>query len=143
MAKDECVKRFLDRIQIQDGWCGAMEEIPGYVFKNYHHRLTAHENAAWSAIMQQDKALSCRGRRELDREARHREIAEKYYAEATEDKGVKELLDRGVGSFYEAVTARILKGHAKVVVINRCSRCRALCRTPEAKQCPACFHGWH
>ncbi len=148
MAKDEPRDMFLDSVQAKDGWCGAMEEVPGYVFKNYHRLLTSHEHAAWSAIMQQDKAISVRGRDHskltgMPHENTHREIAEECYAEAVKDDRVRALLDQGVKEFYKAVATRILQEHAAEVVINRCPQCRALCITPRAKQCRACFHDWH
>lgn len=48
-----------------------------------------------------------------------------------------------VKSFDAEAAARLVESHADEVVINRCTKCGVLAKTPKAKQCLACGHDWH
>lgn len=54
-----------------------------------------------------------------------------------------QLLENGAEAFYEGVVRRVLSEHRREDVLNLCSKCGGLARTPKARQCPHCFHDWH
>lgn len=59
------------------------------------------------------------------------------------DPEVLNLLDKGYDIFEFNVADRIIKEHPNKVLFNTCPKCGKLARTPQAKQCRFCGHGWH
>jgi hypothetical protein len=53
------------------------------------------------------------------------------------------LLTEGYEEFQTRVRVRLLTEHADEIVLNRCTKCDRLVRTPLAKQCFWCGHDWH
>ena len=60
---------------------------------------------------------------------------------AARDPHVDRLLRSGDEAFYAHVTMQLAEDDR--VVVKRCPQCKAVCRTPMARQCPKCFHSWH
>jgi hypothetical protein len=59
------------------------------------------------------------------------------------DAHVLRLASDGYDSFVARTAARILSDHGYEVSFNLCPKCGKLARTPTAKQCRFCGHGWH
>ena len=89
-------------------------ELAQYIFKNYESFFTDNERRAWSTIVE---GRPCGG---------------------------AELLSGGELEFYGKVTDRIMAEHPNEIILNRCPKCTALCRTPTACLCPNpdCNHTW-
>jgi hypothetical protein len=119
-------------------WPAQHDELCGYLLKNYQRLLTPGERTAWHFI-------------NISTYVAHKPEAESYlrvkqrimnwdgYPDAAR------LLAQGEAAFYDAVKARLLVQCPEVVVINRCPKCQALCRTPTACLCPnpKCNHSWY
>ncbi|MFY1824291.1 hypothetical protein ACN47A_00045 [Myxococcus fulvus] len=61
---------------------------------------------------------------------------------ATDHPQVLALLSEGKEGLARHLERRLLAEHPDTVVINRCPKCGALARTPNARQCRACPHTW-
>jgi hypothetical protein len=61
----------------------------------------------------------------------------------SEDPAVLFLARDGWEAFKLRTGKRILKDHRDQVVLNCCSRCGELARTPKAQQCRYCGNDWH
>ena len=59
----------------------------------------------------------------------------------SDDPNVTKLLENGIKAFGENVKNRILSEN-KNIFLNTCPLCKAIARTPKAKQCQKCFHRW-
>lgn len=64
-------------------------------------------------------------------------------ASLSDDPRVRELGSLEPEEIVRRAVQRILTEHKGEVVLNYCSRCGKLCRTPRAKQCRHCGHDWH
>lgn len=110
-----------------------MDELTGYIIKNYSHLMTLYEALA-------RKNMIIGGKIETASSDEFKaSLTEKFIVE---DDRIKDLLKNGAEAFQQAVCERILREHGEEVVINRCPKCDALARTPVALQCPKCFHNW-
>lgn len=52
-------------------------------------------------------------------------------------------LENGVDAFKKRVFKRLVSERMDAIVINRCTRCNRIVRTPKARQCLWCGHDWH
>lgn len=43
----------------------------------------------------------------------------------------------------EKIAKIIIDKYSNNIILNYCSKCNKLTRTPKAKQCKNCFHSWH
>jgi len=93
-------------------------DLEAYVFHNYEDLFSDAERSAWRTIVE-------------GRPCGH---------EAT----ISQMLSKGEIEFYRATTKRIIEDQEKKVFLNRCPKCGALCRTPQACLCqnPSCNHTW-
>jgi hypothetical protein len=92
--------------------------LAGYIFKNYEALFTDDERAAYRTIVE---GRLCGPKAAVDA-----------------------LLSDGELSFYDRVTRRVMTAHRNSIVLNRCPKCKTLCRTPSARVCqnPQCNHTW-
>lgn len=110
-----------------------IDDLTWYIFHNYRALMTPAEAAAYKMLILGAKAEGySAGMKE--RLGRVIEAAAEY---------AEGLLDRGSREFLVATRDRILRDHAREVVLNRCSKCGSLARTPLACLCPACGHTWY
>ncbi len=89
-----------------------------YIFHNYFNLLTADEKKAWAAAVEDRGGES-------------------------KDPATLQLLSNGPGPFFKGVRDRVLKDHEDKISLNRCPKCGAIARTPEACLCPSCNHTWY
>jgi hypothetical protein len=70
---------------------------------------------------------------------------EMYYRRGlmSRDPEVLSLLENGYDSFELKTGERIVKDNNNAIYFNNCPNCGKLGRTPQAKQCRFCGHGWH
>ncbi len=111
-----------------------MDELTRYVFFNYMYLLTVHEAAAYKSILGQQKVQSS------DSPKMQNLIRSSWISS---DPEVRALLEKGEDHFMNSVRDRILREHREQVFLNHCPKCRALAKTPRARQCPKCFYSWH
>lgn len=106
-----------------------------YVIDYYRHLMTDGETEIITALGLNLKAL------QTQNPAASKKLA---YARGLVDKPhVKAALDAGYHESRTQIRDRLLKDHVDEVVLNRCPKCDALCRTPDARMCVACGHCWH
>ena len=110
-----------------------MDELTNYIFHNYQHLMTMREHAAYRSLIGLQKIESVDDRKKG------------FYRQrlVSSDPEVLRLLEAGEEGFKKSVAERILRDSSDQVFLNYCARCGSLARTPEAKQCPKCFHSWH
>lgn len=111
-----------------------VDELTDYVFHNYYSLMTTAETLAYKMLMAERKAehASSEGMKQL--------LRRRF---GSSDPEVIRLLDGGAREFLLATRDRILRDHANEVFLNRCPKCGALARTPNACLCPACSHKWY
>ncbi|GEN12771.1 hypothetical protein MFU01_78080 [Myxococcus fulvus] len=97
------------------------DPLLAYLFAYYRPRLTQME------------------RRALFLEAYDTDAGPRW---ATDHPQVLALLAEGKEGLARHLERRLLAEHPDTVVINRCPKCGALARTPNARQCRACPHTW-
>ena len=70
---------------------------------------------------------------------------EMYYRRGllSRDPEVLGLLDKGYDAFESKAAERIAADNPTAIYLNFCPNCGKLARTPQAKQCRFCGHGWH
>ena len=110
-----------------------IDELTHYVFHNDSSLMTIAEKGAYKALM-------------VERKAEHSSDSMKTYLRVrfgSSDPEVVRLLEGGAREFLIATRDRILRDHAGEVLLNRCPKCGALARTPQACLCPACSHTWY
>ena len=110
-----------------------LDELTHYVFHNYLSLMTVAERGAYKALME-------------ERKAEHYSDGMKTHLRVrfgSSEPEVVRLLDGGAREFLTATRDRILRDHAAEVFLNRCPKCGALARTPQACLCPACSHTWY
>lgn len=61
----------------------------------------------------------------------------------SKDPNILRIVDQGESAFYAGVIDRLRSEGKLNGVLNLCSKCGGLARTPIAKQCPHCFYSWH
>lgn len=107
--------------------------VTEYIVAHYHHLMTDLEKLAYKKLLVEQKAIGASPR--LGNALRER------LRDASGE--VESALTSGPDAFLARVAERVLREHPDEVLLNRCPRCRALCRTPRAKLCPECHHTWH
>jgi hypothetical protein len=110
-----------------------LDDVTRYIFHNYFDLLTVMETLAWKTYIVETKAGHSRS-------GDYRAILRRQFG--TSDPTATALLDKGPEHFFTSVRDRVLREHANTVVLNKCPRCGALCRSPEAKLCPQCNYCW-
>ena len=110
-----------------------LDDVTRYVFHNYFELLTVKEKLAW-------KTYAIGAKADHSRNEDYRAIFCRQFG--TTDPTVNELLEKGPSYFFTRTRDRVLREHPNKVVLNKCPRCNALCRTPEAKLCPKCNYCW-
>ena len=111
-----------------------MDELTKYIFDNYAYLMTVPEKKAYKSVLGEEKAESSDSPK-MQSLLRSRMVSS--------EPQVLALLGNGREAFFEAVRDRILREHSDAVFLNHCSRCRALVRRPQSRQCPKCFFSWH
>lgn len=110
------------------------DEVTHYIFHNYFGLMTEAEKMAYTALINEWKGGNSSS------ENMKRQLRFRFGAS---EPGVVALLNQGAGQFLIATGNRILSDHASEVFLNRCPKCNALARTPEACLCPSCGHTWY
>ncbi|MEO7718829.1 MAG: hypothetical protein ABIY70_21735 [Capsulimonas sp.] len=113
-----------------------MDELHSYVFYCYSNLQTVDERAAQAAVIMEAKIAHS------DDPATRHWMRRTWAHVLRPSSQAKALLDKGVDAFRQAVCERILHECADQIFLNYCPKCGALARTPQAKQCPRCFHSW-
>ena len=111
-----------------------IDELTHYIFHNYRGFLSVAETAAFKIVVAEEKA-----RRASTEEARRR-LRSQF---GSSGPAVSALLEKGPIEFLITARDRLLNEHANEIFINRCPKCGALARTPQACLCPACNHTWY
>jgi hypothetical protein len=110
-----------------------VDEVTHYIFHNYSVLMTFAEKAAYKVLMLEWKGES--SSEDMKRFLRARL--------GSRDAAVRALLDKGAAEFLTTTRDRILRDNKGDVFLNRCPKCGALARTPEACLCPSCNHTWY
>lgn len=108
-------------------------EIRRYIWGYCKHLITEFEKRVDRAALAREKADG------PHHEARAR-LFERWSLAC--DPDVDSALSAGWESFRRSVCRRILT-ECGDTILNRCPRCRRIVRTPRARQCFWCGHGWH
>jgi rubrerythrin len=111
----------------------AVDDLTDYVFHNYSSKMTIVEWAAYKVLMAERKA-------ENSSAGMQTHLRNRFGSSNPE---VLKLLEGGFREFLIGTRDRILRDHAGEVFLNRCPKCGALARTPEACLCPVCNHTWY
>lgn len=109
------------------------DAVTHYVFRHYSFLLTETESLAWLTVSVEARATAY-GPPTAD-------FLRKTYVSSEPE--VLRLLADGAAAFRARVRDRIIAEHADKVHLNRCPKCAALARTPEACLCPSCNHTWY
>ena len=113
-----------------------MDDLTRYIYFNYMNLMSADEYAAHMAYVLREK----------NAHVKYPVPEEIMRAEwphwIPPSPSVEALLSGGVSAFQVSVRERILHECSDEVFINRCPLCGTLARTPQARQCPKCFHSW-
>jgi hypothetical protein len=127
-----------------------MDELLTYVMTYFSHRMTADEKLAESHLSAIEPLYLCRllpdGRWEEDRTRQAPNSLKELLRGApkkSEDPEILFLARGGSEAFRERTAQRILLQHRNEIFVNTCPSCGALPRTPRARQCRVCGHGWH
>ena len=110
-----------------------IDELTHYIFHNYSSLMTIAEKGAYKALM-------------IERKAEHSSDGMKTHLRVrfgSSDPEVVRLLDGGAREFLIITKNRILRDHPDKIVLNRCPKCGALARTPQACLCPSCNYTWY
>ncbi|RYZ43534.1 MAG: hypothetical protein EOO71_02970 [Myxococcaceae bacterium] len=110
-------------------------ELTNYVFRHYSHLFSAFEQRVHRGSLMRRKNLS--------HESGPPEHPRLRQWGGWDDPEVSRILEEGPERFFLGMRDRILKEHADIVFINRCSRCQRIVATPKAQQCLWCGHDWH
>jgi len=113
-----------------------MDELTRYVYFNYMNLMSASEYAAHMANVLEEKNAHASS------PATEETMRADWPDWLPPSPSVQGLLSSGVEAFQVSVRERLLRECSDEVFINRCPQCRALARTPQASQCPKCFHSW-
>lgn len=109
-----------------------MDETTDWILYNYSHLLTAHEKAARRSLLAEKKIAESDSTQMRDQLRR---------GWVSSDPAVLRLLEHGEERFAQSVRERVFRERRDD--LNFCPKCRALAKTPSARQCPKCFHSWH
>jgi hypothetical protein len=111
-----------------------MDRLTRYLIMNYSRLMTIPEHAAYRAVALSEKAAS----------SSSPAIGDRLESSVTSgDPVVRGLLEGGPQAFFDRLRNRLMSEHREEIVLTCCPRCGALARTPQAKQCPDCYHSWH
>ena len=107
----------------------------------YGHFMDRKERLAVSHLEATMKATHGRSDTTAQQEARSSKphLRERL----SDDPEVLRLANAGMVAFQEQTARRILAEHGDKIILNRCPKCGALARTPNARQCHSCHHDWH
>lgn len=111
-----------------------MDALTRYIVTYYSNLMTPTEKLAHRASFAEEKA-------ENVEPGNLQTLLRERWGSA--DPEVMALLKDGQENFLRNVRDRILKEHTNEVFLNYCPKCGALTNTPNAQQCPECFHSWH
>jgi rubrerythrin len=111
-----------------------MDALTRYIVIYYSNLMTPSERVAHKASIAEEKAEN------LEPGNLQTILRERC---GSNDSDVVAHLKDGQETFLRNVRDRILKEHANEVFLNYCPKCGALTNTPNAQQCPECFHSWH
>lgn len=110
-----------------------MDDLTNYVLTYFGRLMTSDEHQAFRRVHWKRKL----------RDTDSVEMARFLKRMAPVSPEMDEQIDHDGESVLRKIAERILREQGDEVFLNRCPRCSALARTPEAKQCPACFFDWH
>jgi len=111
-----------------------------YVFRSYGHLMSERERVALRHIGATMKATLGRSdeiaQQEVKRSTNHlRKLL-------SDDPQVLDLARDGYDEFALRAGQRILNQHRSEILLNYCPQCGKLARTPKARQCRFCGHGF-
>ena len=110
------------------------DELTHYIFHNYSGLMTTAETLAYKVLMSEWKGTHSSS------EVLKRHLRSRYGAS---EPSVVRLLSQGAEIFLIVTRDRILRERTSEVFLNRCPKCNALARTPQACLCLACGHTWY
>ena len=111
-----------------------MKELEQYIFYYFSSLLTVHEKAAWKSINTEFKIRDDEG-------TQYATVLRQRWVST--NPNVVALLSEGSEKFFENATKRVIEESGDQICFNHCPKCKALARTPTAKQCAKCFYSWH
>ncbi|HSQ23210.1 MAG TPA: hypothetical protein VLN44_02310 [Pyrinomonadaceae bacterium] len=111
-----------------------MDDLARYIVNHYQNLMTLEEKAAYKSVLGETKVAN------TDNMAMKHALQEHW---VSDNPRVCALLANGADAFMANVRDRILREHPNDILLNHCPRCRALAKTPTARQCPKCFFSWH
>lgn len=114
------------------------EEID-YLIRHYSYLLTRKEQLAYKHLLHDEKLAA---NDNLETRERMRAMLLRL-GWLPEDAEVITLFNKGVPAFRQLVAEKLYAEHGGDSLLNNCSRCQQLARTPLAKQCRYCGHDWH
>jgi hypothetical protein len=112
-----------------------------YAFHNYGHLMTPKEKLAFSHLGGTMKATLGRSDRAAQEEVKNGSTHLRKFL--SDDPEVLILTRDGYDAFVLQTGERILNDNQGEIVLNYCPRCKALTRTPKARQCRFCGNDWH
>ena len=111
-----------------------VDELTHYLFHNYRALMTVAEGVAYMTLMVERKAQNS---------SDHSMRRHRRQLVGSNEAEIMALLAGGSRQFLIATRDRILRDHSDKIFLNRCPKCGALARTPEACLCPSCSHTWY
>lgn len=115
--------------------------LAGYVVRYYGHLMNQKEHLAFRHLAGTIKATHGRSDTIAQQEAKSSKTHLRELL--SDDPEVLRLANRGMAAFQQQIATRILAEHGDKIILNRCPKCGALARTPNARQCASCHHDWH
>lgn len=109
-----------------------MSDQAKYIFQNYGHLMNERERLAYRHISTTLKASHATG-----------PMAKMSARWLSNDPQVLQLAADGNDAFVLRTAQRIMNDHGNELIFNFCPKCKALARTPKARQCRFCGHDWH
>jgi len=112
------------------------EELDSYIWRNYNISKIAHRAIQSQSVSA--KQLRCD---EADRAPTHGHHQAMKFVGG--DQPVLESRENlGPLDHYRLIRKRFMEQFGDQVAIARCTRCKKIIRTPEARQCLWCGHAW-
>ena len=110
-------------------------ETATYISNYYHRFFNEKENLAHRHIISLYKLKG-----ESENSSRYKIYKRKGVI--TTDEEALELIKNGETEFFINTANRILEEHKGEVLLNYCTNCQKLARTPKARQCRHCGKKW-
>ena len=114
------------------------KELSEYIVKYYETLFTGRETLWLKQLRHQYVIESSSDKNDVDRKIQ----LYKSIGWLTDDREILELVKGGQEALNQTIAERIMTEYSNKIFINNCPNCGRLARTPFAKQCRHCGHGW-